>query len=147
MWQMMEDLPGLDRVLLNVPWAYQIFTPASIMPTYHALVAGGLDHHNAIISLDFVGDTILSCHIQYENLRSPAANPPGGVGEKGCAAAPEGTDDGTPPRGIEVAAWYYITDEDAHGLAPELIPQESWLDGHWMRRKIEIIIRGIEASL
>lgn len=146
MWQMLEDLPGLDRVLLNVPWAYQVFTPG-IMPIYRALIAGGLDHHNAIMALDFTGDTILSCHVQHENLRSPAANPPGDVGGKGAAAALEGTDGGTAPRGIEVAAWYYITDENAHGLAPEFTPQESWLDGHWMRHKIEIIIRGIEASL
>ncbi|SPT52861.1 Uncharacterised protein [Actinomyces bovis] len=72
MWQLLDETPGLARVLMSTPWAYQAFAPA-IASSSAALEAGGLPAEEAMVMVDFIADTVVATHMQVEIMRETAA--------------------------------------------------------------------------
>lgn len=69
MWEVLEAHPGLSRVLLTVPWAFQSF--ATVMNAFlEALEAEGLEHADAVLALDATGDTLVSAHLSLRAMRT-----------------------------------------------------------------------------
>ena len=76
LWTLLEDHPGLDRVLLTTSWAGDCF--ADIIAAIHtALVAAGMSPDEAALAVDMVGDTVISSHIGVIGLRSQSTTSDG----------------------------------------------------------------------
>ncbi|QWW20252.1 TetR/AcrR family transcriptional regulator [Schaalia sp. 19OD2882] len=132
MWRLLEDHPGLARVLMVVPWAYQAFA-SEIHSVRSALVEGGLGEEDALILIDFIADLTISTNIQVGALRA-AWSPEGGPVDPrlrtGVGAAHDRVANGTAARAIPSA----------------LLPNAELLDRGWLDRKIDIVIAGVDAG-
>ena len=145
-WAMLERYPGLAGVIMGVPWAHQLFA-APVAQACQVLVDGGLGVEEAGVVLDFVGDTVISTHAQIEVMRSPidqAAPSPGAAGERGGDDQERQANRANRPTGLEEASRFAST--STRPMPAVLTPDESWIQRGGLDRKIEIIIRGVEAS-
>jgi len=145
-WAMLERYPGLAGVIMGVPWAHQLFA-APVAQVCQILVDGGLGVEEAGVVLDFVGDTVISTHAQIEVMRSPidqAAPSPGAAGERGGDDQERQANRANRPTGLEEASRFAST--RTRPMPAVLTPDESWIQRGGLDRKIEIIIRGVEAS-
>ena len=145
MWALLERYPGLAGVIMSVPWAHQIFADL-FAEAHQTLVDRGLGPEDAGVVLDFVGDTVITMHAQIEVMRSPAGqaafpSPPGAAGGR-ASEFPE--DRKARPTGLEEASRFAAA--RARAMPAVLTPDESWIERGGLDRKIEIIIRGVEAS-
>ena len=145
MWALLERYPGLAGVIMSVPWAHQIFADL-FAEAHQTLVDRGLGPEDAGVVLDFVGDTVITMHAQIEVMRSPAGqaafpSPPGAAGGR-ASESPE--DRKARPTGLEEASRFAAA--RARAMPAVLPPDESWIERGGLDRKIEIIIRGVEAS-
>ena len=145
MWALLERYPGLAGVIMSVPWAHQIFA-GPFAEAHQTLVDRGLDPEDAGVVLDFVGDTVITMHAQIEVMRSPAdqtvfPSPPRAADGR----APETPEDRKArPTGLEEASRFAAA--RVRAVPAVLTPDESWIERGGLDRKIEIIIRGVEAS-
>lgn len=146
MWDLLERYPGLAGVLIGVPWAHQLFA-GPFAEAHQTLVDRGLDPEDAGVVLDFVGDTVITMHAQIEVMRSPAdqtvfPSPPRAADGR----APETPEDRKArPTGLEEASRFAAA--RVRAVPAVLTPNESWIERGGLDRKIEIIIRGVEASV
>ena len=145
MWALLERYPGLAGVIMSVPWAHQIFADL-FAEAHQTLVDRGLGPEDAGVVLDFVGDTVITMHAQIEVMRSPAGQaafppPPGAAGDR-ASESPE--DRKTRPTGLEEASRFAAA--RVRAVPAVLTPDKSWIERGGLDRKIEIIIRGVEAS-
>ena len=146
MWNLLEQYPGLAGVVVSVPWAHQLFA-GPFAQAYQSLVDRGLDPEDAGVVLDFVGDTVITMHAQIEVMRSPidqAAPSPGAAGERGGDDQERQANRANRPTGLEEASRFAST--RTRPMPAVLTPDESWIQRGGLDRKIEIIIRGVEAS-
>ena len=146
MWALLERYPGLAGVIMSVPWAHQIFA-GPFAEAHQTLVDRGLDPEDAGVVLDFVGDTVITMHAQIEVMRSPidqAAPSPGAAGERGGDDQERQANRANRPTGLEEASRFAST--RTRPMPAVLTPDESWIQRGGLDRKIEIIIRGVEAS-
>ncbi|PHP52733.1 TetR/AcrR family transcriptional regulator [Actinomyces ruminis] len=142
LWTLLEEHPGLAGTLVSTSWAYQFFA-RPIADAQRALTRGGLAPDNAVLTLDFIADTVISVHLQTEVARAPVGEASGASPEAHDADAQGGPDG---PSGLEVARRRYEADGRATQLPSELAPSSAWIDRGWLDRKIEVIIRGIAAA-
>lgn len=85
LWTELEASPGLDRVLLAVPWAAECFAD-TIGAAHRAFMAAGMNEEDAALAVDVVGDTVISSHVGVTALRADRA---GGTGPRpGRSALP-----------------------------------------------------------
>ena len=146
MWALLERYPGLAGVIMSVPWAHQIFADL-FAEAHQTLVDRGLGPEDAGVVLDFVGDTVITMHAQIEVMRSPAdqtvfPSPPRAADGR----APETPEDRKArPTGLEEASRFAAA--RVRAVPAVLTPNESWIERGGLDRKIEIIIRGVEASV
>mgnify|MGYP000943152142 FL=1 len=146
MWNLLEQYPGLAGVVVSVPWAHQLFA-GPFAQAHQSLVDRGLDPEDAGVVLDFVGDTVITMHAQIEVMRSPAdqtvfPSPPRAADGR----APETPEDRKArPTGLEEASRFAAA--RVRAVPAVLTPNESWIERGGLDRKIEIIIRGVEASV
>ena len=150
MWELLEQHPGLAGVLIGVPWAHQLFA-GPFAEAHQTLVDRGLDPEDAGIVLDFVGDTVITMHAQIEVMRSPAdqtvfPSPPGAADGADGKASETLEDRKTRPTGLEEASRFAAASGRSRAIPAVLTPDESWIERGGLDRKIEIIIRGVEAS-
>ena len=146
MWNLLEQYPGLAGVVVSVPWAHQLFA-GPFAQAHQSLVDRGLDPEDAGVVLDFVGDTVITMHAQIEVMRSPidqAAPSPAAAGERGPDDEGRQANRANRPTGLEEASRFAST--RTRPMPAVLTPDESWIQRGGLDRKIEIIIRGVEAS-
>ena len=146
LWALLERYPGLAGVIMSVPWAHQLFA-APLAQAHQDLIDRGLDGEDAGVLLDFVGDTVIATHAQVEVMRSPidqAAPSPGAAGERGGDDQERQANRANRPTGLEEASRFAST--RTRPMPAVLTPDESWIQRGGLDRKIEIIIRGVEAS-
>lgn len=117
LWALLEAHPGLDCVLLTVPWAAECFAD-TIGAAHRAFMAAGMSEEDAALAVDVVGDTVISSHVGVTALR---ANWTGGAGPR-------------PGRG-------------ASALPTPFLLDPSWLERGWLDRKIDLLVDGLEARL
>ena len=85
LWTELEASPGLDRVLIGVPWAAECFAD-TIGAAHRAFMAAGMNEEDAALAVDVVGDTVISSHVGVTALRADRA---GGTGPRpGRSALP-----------------------------------------------------------
>ena len=131
---------------MSVPWAHQLFA-GPFAQAHQSLVERGLDPEEAGVVLDFVGDTVITMHAQIEVMRSPidqAAPSPAAAGERGPDDEGRQANRANRPTGLEEASRFAST--RTRTMPAVLTPDESWIQRGGLDRKIEIIIRGVEAS-
>jgi len=151
MWNLLEQYPGLAGVVVSVPWAHQLFA-GPFAQAHQSLVERGLDPEEAGVVLDFVGDTVITMHAQIEVMRSPAdqtvfPSPPGAADGADGKAPKTLEDRKTRPTGLEEASRFAAASGRSRTIPAVLTPNESWIERGGLDRKIEIIIRGVEASI
>ena len=151
MWELLEQHPGLAGVLIGVPWAHQLFA-GPFAEAHQTLVDRGLGPEDAGVVLDFVGDTVITMHAQIEVMRSPAdqtvfPSPPGAADGADGKASETLEDRKTRPTGLEEASRFAAASGRSRAIPAVLTPNESWIERGGLDRKIEIIIRGVEASV
>mgnify|MGYP000009129807 FL=1 len=117
LWTELEASPGLDRVLLTVPWAAECFAD-TIGAAHRAFMAAGMSQEDAALAVDVVGDTVISSHVGVTALR---ADWRGGAGPR-------------PGRG-------------ASALPTPFHLDPAWLERGWLDRKIDLLVDGLEARL
>ena len=139
MWNLLEQYPGLAGVVVSVPWAHQLFA-GPFAQAHQSLVDRGLDPEDAGVVLDFVGDTVITMHAQIDQ----AAPSPGAAGERGGDDQERQANRANRPTGMEEASRFAST--RTRPMPAVLTPDESWIQRGGLDRKIEIIIRGVEAS-
>ena len=148
MWNLLEQYPGLAGVVVSVPWAHQLFA-GPFAQAHQSLVDRGLDPEDAGVVLDFVGDTVITMHAQIEVMRSPidqAAPSPAAAGERGPDDEGRQANRANRPTGLEEASRFAAASARTRTMPAILTPNESWIQRGGLDRKIEIIIRGVEAS-
>ena len=117
LWTELEASPGLDRVLLTVPWAAECFAD-TIGAAHRAFMAAGMSQEDAALAVDVVGDTVISSHVGVTALR---ADWRGGAGPR-------------PGRG-------------ASALPAPFHLDPAWLERGWLDRKIDLLVDGLGARL
>ena len=115
-WRLCEDYPGLSRLVFAYPAAPTRI--ASVVEVYAGnLATQGKSRRQAMFALDFLGDTVFSCHLGVEAMRSVNGN-----GETG----------------LDVF-------RDAVGDSDALFqPEGSWTGRKVLDTKVEFIITGLE---
>lgn len=117
-WRICEEYVGLDLCLLRVPGAH-LHVQAGMRSLVDGLCAAGLIREEAVLALDFVGDTVLQTHLSVSAYRD--------VDEGGR-------------RGLDEARRRFAGVAEGGAV---LAPEESWLERGWLMRKIEVIIAGL----
>ena len=69
LWALLEAHPGLDRVLIGVPWAVEYFAD-TIGSAYRAFTSAGMSEEDAALAVDVIGDTVVSSHAEVAALRA-----------------------------------------------------------------------------
>ncbi|SHI45603.1 DNA-binding transcriptional regulator, AcrR family [Actinomyces denticolens] len=69
LWALLEGCPGLDRLLITMPWAAECFA-STIDAAHRAFVQGGLSQEDAALAVDIIADTTVATHVQVAALRA-----------------------------------------------------------------------------
>ncbi|AWT25537.1 MULTISPECIES: TetR/AcrR family transcriptional regulator [Corynebacterium] len=116
-WRICGVFPGLVQVVYSYPAAFTRI--GSVAAAYaDALAAHGRTVGQAGFALDFIGDTVFSCRLGVEAMRSVDES-----GESGLERAKERTD-------------------ASHPIQPE----DSWADRGFVDLKVDFIIDGLERN-
>ncbi|MFT0848052.1 helix-turn-helix domain-containing protein [Actinomycetaceae bacterium L2_0104] len=115
-WRLCEEFPGLSRLVFAYPAAPTHIT--SVVAVYaDNLAVQGKSRRQSMFALDFLGDTVFSCHLGVESMRS--------VDEKGRS-------------GLDVL-------REAAGESNVFFqPQDTWTGRTIMDLKVEFILAGLE---
>lgn len=114
-WRVCEDFPGLSRVVYTYPQAFTRIE--GVLVEYaRCLAAHGRTERQAMFALDFIGDTVIACHLGVESWRTLDAD-----GVSGYDRVREAVDAGS-----------------------LIEPRESWRERGVVDTKIDFIVAGLE---
>mgnify|MGYP001684487266 FL=1 len=69
LWALLEAHPGLDRLLIGVPWTAEYFGE-TISAAHRAFTAAGMSEEDSALAVDMIGDTTIASHVGVAALRA-----------------------------------------------------------------------------
>ncbi|WJZ02117.1 hypothetical protein CFREI_04095 [Corynebacterium freiburgense] len=127
LWSFAERHPGTTKAIVDTPGAH-IHVQQYFEDFGKSLTKAGFPGNTNVIdfTLDFLGDITLMTHIQVTTFRAST--------EHGIT-------------GFEQAKQIFDAAAKETGGATHFPPNEAWIERGYLERKVEFIIRGLEAKL